>query len=52
MLDISRLSLREKIGQMVMCGFQGTEASSEAKELIEKFHVGGVIYFSCNVNHP
>jgi beta-N-acetylhexosaminidase len=50
MLDISSLSLPEKIGQMVMCGFQGTQPSSEIEELIGKFHVGGVIYFSRNVN--
>lgn len=51
--DVERLlgemSLRQKIGQMVMCGFNGTEISEDMKRLIQNYHVGGVIYFARNV---
>ncbi len=46
------LSLEEKIGQVVMCGFHGTQVSSEMEELIRKYHLGNVILFKRNVKDP
>ncbi|WP_139488648.1 beta-N-acetylhexosaminidase [Brevibacillus dissolubilis] len=51
-IDINRLTLRQKIGQMICCGFEGTEPSPEIVELIEQHHLGGVIYFSRNIANP
>lgn len=44
-----QMTLEQKIGQMVMCGFQTPEIDDCAKALIEKYHVGGIIYFRRNV---
>lgn len=49
MTDISHLTLREKIGQMVMCGFEGYQPSDNIRKLIEDYKIGGIIYFSRNV---
>lgn len=50
-MDIGKMSLEEKVGQMVMCGFDGQTASAEIIDLIENYHIGGVIYFSRNVKN-
>lgn len=44
-----QMTLEQKIGQMVMCGFPTPEIDENAKALIEKHHVGGIIYFRRNV---
>ncbi|MBM7703989.1 beta-N-acetylhexosaminidase [Metabacillus iocasae] len=46
------MTLEEKIGQMVMVGFHGTEMSPEIKELVTKKSIGGVILFSRNMQTP
>ena len=46
MKQIQDMTLREKIGQMLLCGFEGTEATDKLKELIAEHQVGGVIYFA------
>lgn len=43
------LSLREKIGQLMMFGFSGKTPSDEIAEMIEKHHVGGIILFGRNI---
>lgn len=45
------LTLEEKIGQMLMCGFDGLTPNDHIQKLIEKHHIGGVIYFSRNFAH-
>lgn len=52
MKQVSQLSLREKIGQMLICGFQGTTLGEELVQLIKENHIGGVIYFSRNLENP
>ncbi|MFE5323341.1 beta-N-acetylhexosaminidase [Paenibacillus sp. NPDC056579] len=42
-------TLKRKIGQMVMCGFHGTEPSDDIARLIRDEHIGGVIYFRRNL---
>ncbi len=44
------VSLDEKIGQMLVIGFKGNQASEELKELIQEYHIGGVILFSQDVS--
>lgn len=48
-VDVSKASIEEKVGQLVMCGFEGGIPSAEITELIQQNHIGGVIYFSRNV---
>lgn len=49
---IAEMSLREKIGQMVMVGFDGEEVNPSITEMIEKYKVGGIIYFARNFSNP
>ncbi|MGG1517129.1 beta-N-acetylhexosaminidase [Paenibacillus oryzisoli] len=49
MKKLEEMTLREKIGQMLLCGFEGTASTDRVKELIQEHHVGGVIYFARNV---
>ncbi|MBD0382682.1 beta-N-acetylhexosaminidase [Paenibacillus sedimenti] len=51
MKDVHSMTLREKIGQMILCGFVGTEANEELEALIAEHHIGGVIYFARNVEN-
>ncbi|MBN1114658.1 MAG: beta-N-acetylhexosaminidase, partial [Oligoflexia bacterium] len=46
---LSRLSLEQKIGQMLIYGFRGENALSDAIPLINKYHAGGVVIFTHNV---
>jgi len=46
------MTLREKIGQLFMLGFHGTEPSKELRDLFTTYHPGGVILFSRNLEHP
>lgn len=43
------MTLDEKVGQLVISGFQGETVSEELKELIEKYHIGGIILFRSNI---
>lgn len=49
---LARMSLAEKVGQMVMAGFPGTELGPEARRLIEEAKVGGVILMGRNLTTP
>ncbi|RRN71229.1 beta-N-acetylhexosaminidase [Peribacillus simplex] len=49
---LEKMTLEEKIGQLMMVGFKGTEKNSEITELIEQKHIGGVIYFDRNMKSP
>lgn len=43
------MSLDEKIGQMIFSGVDGTEMTPETENIIEDYHVGGVILFGENI---
>ncbi len=47
--ELASWSLRQKLGQMVMCGFDGTVPSESILRLIRDYRVGGVIYFRRNI---
>jgi beta-N-acetylhexosaminidase len=49
MVNLSTWSLRDKIGQIVMCGFDGTTPTEGIKGLIRDYRLGGIIYFRRNV---
>jgi beta-N-acetylhexosaminidase len=49
MIEAGLLSLEEKVGQMFMCGFDGTVPTAEIMTMIEKHRIGGIIYFRRNV---
>lgn len=51
MKTIEQMSLREKIGQMIVTGFPTTEMTPEIKEVIEHYKVGNIILFSHNVKN-
>lgn len=48
--QIEQMTLAEKIGQMVMMGVEGTSVSEQTKELMEQYHVGGVILYQNNIS--
>ncbi|GFZ31686.1 glycoside hydrolase family 3 [Clostridium zeae] len=47
---IKSLTLDEKIGQLTIVGIEGTEINDNTKELIQNYHVGGVIFFKENIS--
>lgn len=49
--QIETMSLDEKIGQMVLVGFDGTMYNNHIKEMIEKYHIGGFILFQRNIQN-
>jgi beta-N-acetylhexosaminidase len=52
MFKSDTLTLEQKIGQLMMVGFDGTEADGSLLEMISKYHIGGVILFARNVQSP
>ncbi|SIQ18801.1 beta-N-acetylhexosaminidase [Halanaerobium kushneri] len=49
---IAEMSLEEKVGQLFQIGFSGPQVDSKIKDMIENYHIGGVIYFSRNIENP
>lgn len=47
--QVSAMSLEEKLGQLIMIGFHGTELNDELKEMIDKYKVGSIILFDRNM---
>ena len=48
--DIKNLSLEEKIGQMLMVGFEGNKITQRNLNQIQKYKVGGIILYKRNFN--
>jgi len=44
MVDIKSMSLEEKIGQLLVIGFDGYEYNEHLQEIIEKYKVGILSY--------
>lgn len=51
-MNPNNLSDEQLAGQRLMVGFEGSRFRPELKELIDTFHVGGIILFSTNVAAP
>jgi len=49
--QISKMSIDEKIGQMLVVGIEGYDLNENTKSLLEKSKVGGVILFSNNIQN-
>jgi beta-N-acetylhexosaminidase len=47
---ISKMTLEQKAGQLLVIGFMGPKLTPELREMIEQYHVGNVILFSLNQN--
>ena len=47
---LSRMSLPEKLGQMMMVGFAGRELDEATTEMLARFHVGGICLFKRNIS--
>lgn len=43
------MTLKEKVGQLFQIGFDGNTVTPEIKEMIENYHIGGIIYFQPNI---
>ena len=48
MKNIKEMTLKEKIGQLILPGFHGFEYDEHLRTLIEDYHVGNVILFTRN----
>jgi beta-N-acetylhexosaminidase len=46
---MAEMTLRQKIGQMIIVGFDGYEPSEGIKDMIRNYHVGNIVLFSRNV---
>ncbi|MGK4044122.1 beta-N-acetylhexosaminidase [Heyndrickxia oleronia] len=49
---ISKMNLEDKIGQMILAGISGTTMDTNAKKLINQYHVGGIIFYKNNFETP
>lgn len=49
---IESLSLEAKVGQLFLVGFDGPGLNPEIKDLIKNYQIGGIIYFSRNIENP
>lgn len=43
------MELKDRVGQLIMAGFEGLTPSPEIKEMITRHHLGGVILFKRNI---
>jgi beta-N-acetylhexosaminidase len=50
--DISRLTIEEKIGQLLMFGIEGVDITDHAIHLIKELKVGNIILFARNAKDP
>ena len=46
--NVSEMTLKEKLGQLILPGFHSTYYDDQIKTLIEDYHVGNVILFTRN----
>lgn len=50
--NLDSLELDRKIGQLFMAGIPGTQLDEGTANLIRRYHLGGVILFSRNIENP
>lgn len=48
MVNVNDLSIEEKLGQMMMVGFEGNQINDRIKDLVLKYKVGGFILYKKN----
>ena len=49
-MDIKKMTLEEKIGQMLMFAFHGTSYNEQLEFQLKNLHVGGIIHFARNID--
>jgi len=49
---MEKMTLEEKIGQLMVVGFPSTTVDDHIKKMIEDYHVGGVILYDRNMETP
>ena len=49
---VDDLSLRQKVGQLFVVGFDGPDVPSQFESLLTDWGVGGVLYFARNLSTP
>lgn len=48
-MDINKMSLKEKVGQMLCLSFHGTEYNDQLKAMVEEYNIGTIIHFARNI---
>lgn len=46
---ISSMTIEEKVGQMLMVGFEGIQVNDQTRNFIQENHIGGIILFERNI---
>ena len=49
---IAEMTIEEKVGQLIMVGFEGTQANEAIETHIRERFVGGIVLFSRNIQSP
>ncbi|AFK20866.1 beta-N-acetylhexosaminidase (plasmid) [Haloferax mediterranei ATCC 33500] len=49
---VHAVPLEEKVGQLFVAGFDGVEPTDDIEQLVSSHHLGGIIYFSRNIESP
>ena len=49
---LGRMTVEEKVGQLLIVGIDGTEVDENALTLIRKYHIGGITLFDRNMDNP
>ena len=49
---VAEMTIEEKVGQLIMVGFEGTQANETIETYIRDRFVGGVVLFSRNIKSP
>ena len=44
--------MKKKIGQLFLCGFEGRNITPRLKDLLGRYHVGGLVFFARNISEP
>jgi len=50
--SVKSMTLEQKIGQVMIIGFDGIAVDAELRRMISEYHIGGVILFARNVQSP
>src|SRR5688572_21290287 len=49
---LASMTTDQKVGQLMLIGFDGTVVNAELRRMITDYHIGGVILFARNVQSP
>lgn len=50
--DLTKMSIKDKIGQLTMFGFDGLEVNDDVIKLIKEYRCGNIILFARNIKSP